>query len=158
MSKDYQRLWKDQLKNLARKNMAQHSLAPPINHDDPESAFDLVVTIIGLGDEDDQTFLKTFRDARLNVEDPFHWWELLHQLIMIHTDRPAGNSRIWTQAKIKKLENDCVRVGRLEPATKVIKKICGRLKENASYKETSENLAFQITRHKLTARIKKKIA
>lgn len=157
MSKKYQDLWKAKIKSLARKNMARQSLAPKINHNDPGTAFELVVTLIGMGDEDDQVFLETFRRAKLNVEDPFHWWELLHDLIMIHTDRPAGRSRLWTQAKVKRLERDCVSVGRIHPATDSIVKISKRLKDNLRCQETPEHLQYQISRFKLTESIKKKI-
>ncbi|MCP3462145.1 hypothetical protein [Bradyrhizobium sp. CCGUVB23] len=157
MSKNYQKLWKDQIRGLARKNMARRSLAREINRDDPGSAFDLVVTLIEDGDEDDQVLLRTFRDAKLNVNDPFHWWQLLHDLIMIHTDRPVGASRIWTPEKIKKLERDSVTVGRHHPPTISIAEVCKRLKSELRYEQTPQNLQFIISRLGLTDRIKEKI-
>jgi hypothetical protein len=156
--KDYQKLWKDQLKQLARENMARFSVAPKVNCRAPKTNFDLVVTLIYSGDEDDQKLREAFSAAKLNVEDPFHWWQLLHDLIMIHTDRPLNRSRLWTQEKKNKLERDCVNVGRRNPATDSIVEICRRLKNDLRYDQTPENLQAQISRFNLTDRIKKKLA
>jgi len=158
MSKDYQKLWNDQLKKLSRKNMARFSQAPKINCKDPKTNFDLVVSLIYSGDEEDEKLREAFKKAKLNVEDPFHWWQLLHDLIMIHTDRDAGRSRLWTEEKKRKLERDCVSVGRRDPATDSIIEISKRLKDDLHYTQTSENLQFQISRFRLTDRIKRKIA
>jgi hypothetical protein len=149
VSKNYQKLWKEELKDLARSPIPRPTTVP-------KNAFQYVVDFVQMGEEDDKPLIETFSLAKLNLEDPFHWWELLHRLIMIHTDRTTRRSTIWTEAKLKKLERDCVKIGRVEH-TKTIKHICSRVKEICGYKETAGNLALQISRYKLTARIKKKI-
>jgi hypothetical protein len=157
MPKDYQGQWKKRLSEVARRNMARISLAPKIDRENPDSNFDLVVSLIYM-ETNDQTLLDVFRRARLNVEDPFHWWQLLEDLIDTHTDQPAGASRVWTQTKIAKLERDSVRVSRREPATGSVVEISRRLKTDLGYQQTPDNLRTLITRLKLTNRIKKKIA
>ena len=99
MSKKYQELWLAELERAARSNMAKSSLAPKIDPENPNSNFDLVVSLIYVRDKaevldewsaEDKIILDTFRAAKLNIEDPFHWWHMLHALIMVHTARPAG--------------------------------------------------------------------
>jgi hypothetical protein len=164
--KEYQKLWMAELERVAHINMTRMSVAPKIDPENPNSNFDLVVSLIYAGAEarpldawgaEDQVFLETFRRAKLNVEDPFQWWQMLHSLIMLHTDRTSGRSTRWTNVQIRKLEKDCVRVGRAF-GTNSIKEICKRLKDDLHYEQTSENLQTLVTRFRLTSRIKRKLA
>src|ERR1700736_4052400 len=103
-----------------------------------------------MGDKEDQVLLETFRSAKLNPADPFHWWQLLHELVLIHTDRKAGRSISWTEIEKERLRRQCIRVGRLPPATDSISQICKRLVEKSIRTETATNLSFQVTRFGLT--------
>jgi hypothetical protein len=152
VSKKYQKLWDEVFKALARSRIARPTKIP-------KNTFPLVVGLIKMDAEidADTLLMDAFARAKLNIEDPYHWWELMYQMILVHTDRPAGNRKKWTEDRIRRLERDCVKAGRLAPPTKVIKVICTRLKDDLKYKETAEHLAFQISRNGLTASIQKKI-
>ncbi len=166
MPKDYQDLWNELLERLKQQNMAGSSLAPKIKLDDPQTTFELVVSLIYLGieeNEEEQYFLDAFRDANLNVEDPFHWWELLHHLIVIHRNRTAGAKILWTEEKTRCLAEDCVKMGFITPQTDNITEIVKRLRQHLGYPQTESNLqnrcsVLRIEGRKVSEFVKARIA
>jgi hypothetical protein len=152
LGKGYQDLFRTRLNELKDGNL--QSVSSPIDGTRPDSAFDLVVTLIEMGDEEDQLFLQTFKDANLNIQDPFHWWQLLHDLLTIHRDGRPGAKKFWTQEKLEELVANCVKVGKQDPVTASISEICKRLSGQRIYRQTSCNLQRLVTTSRLTEKIK----
>jgi hypothetical protein len=151
---EFSKLLRDHIDELAKWDMAKDSLAPKIDREAPSNAFELVVTLIEMGDEDDQAFLRCFDQAKLNVEDPFHWWQLLHDLIMFQKNGTAGHPRTWTDDEKALLVEQCVSAGlSASPPIREISRICQLLTDRGVRKETKENLKGQITRFDLTNKI-----
>jgi hypothetical protein len=160
VSKKYQDLWIERKEWLRKQKMAKRSLAPPIDQENPADSFELVVTLIRMGGEDlDHHLLETFRETKLNIEDPFHWWQLLAELILIHTDGKPGARTKWDEKRKVQLRKDCVRAGKIDPPTDNILEICKRLEDEPLYRSVEpEHIQRQVTRFRLTASIKKQLA
>src|SRR5882672_7252571 len=159
VKEEFSRSLRDHLDALAQVDMARSSLAPKIVREATDNSFELVVTLIEMGDADDQALLRCFSQAKLNVEDPFHWWQLLHDLIMFQKNGTAGRARFWTDEEKDLLVEQCVSAGlRSSPAVSEILHICQRLVDERIRKETKQNLQAQITRFGLTDKIQKLIA
>ncbi|WP_426530436.1 hypothetical protein [Bradyrhizobium sp. McL0615] len=155
-AKKIQKLWDEHLVALARKNMAKSSIAPKINHADPDNSFELVVTLIPMGDEDDKFLQDQFHDANLNIEDPFHWWQLLHDsLMMIRKGRPGPQP--MTQDEKDEVMQQCIAAG-IALDTTSIAQICRHLVAERIRGEIAENLQYKITRSGLTKPIQDAIS
>jgi hypothetical protein len=103
---------------------------------------------VGTGDKGDKALRKVFRKAKLNVDDAFHWWELLHLFVAVHTNRPPG-AHVWSEDFKKRLIHDCVQIGCKQSGPISIPKYCKILTTKPGeykYRQTEENLYTQISR------------
>jgi hypothetical protein len=155
MGKNYHKALKEHVEELARANLRRKNAHVKKGG----RSFDLMLSCfeasVGIDDEDDKALRKLFRRAKLNVEDAFHWWELLHLFVAVHTNRPPG-AHVWNPAFREKLIRDCVQISRDQSHRIGILEYCETLTDKQGpyrYRQTVENLKAQISRFKLTAKI-----
>jgi hypothetical protein len=95
MRKNYKAALKEHLEGLARANLGRRTA----HVRKKGRSFDLMLSCfeasVGTDDKGDKALLKFFRKAKLNVDDAFHWWELLHLFVAVHTNRPP-DAHVWT--------------------------------------------------------------
>jgi hypothetical protein len=155
MRKNYKAALKEHLEGLARANLGRrtaHVRKKGRSFDVMLSCFEASV---GTDDKRDKALLKFFRKAKLNVDDAFHWWELLHLFVAVHTNRPPG-AHVWTDDFKKKLIRDCVQIGCKQSGRISIREYCKILTTKPgdyNYDQTDENLYTQIARHRLIPKI-----
>jgi hypothetical protein len=154
MGKKYQIL-DEHIKELARANLRRKAA----HVKKKGRSFGLMLSCfeagVGTGDKGDKALRELFRTAKLNVNDAFHWWELLHLFIAVHTNRPPG-AHVWTDEFKEELVRDCVKIGCQQSGRISVRKYC-RILISApgknSYRQTEENLYTQISRHGLIPKI-----
>jgi hypothetical protein len=160
VGKEYPKVLKTHIKAIAKANMRGISVALRKSRRDFDFMLKSFEMGVGTGDEDDQTLLEFFQNAKLNYEDPFHWWELLHLFVAVHTNRPPGAHTLWDDDFKNKVVQDCVRLGSEQSAGRIsIPKLCAKLKAKENpYLQTEENLVRQISRFGLRDDIMKGIS
>jgi hypothetical protein len=148
MGKDYQRVLKQHIKELARANLRRKTARVKKG----SRSFDLMLSCfeagVGTDDKGDKALRSFFRRAKLNVDDAFHWWELLHLFAAVHTNRSPG-VRVWDEDFKKRLIRDCVQIGCKQSGPISIPKYCKILTTKPGdykYHQTEENLYTQIAR------------
>ena len=155
MGKEYQKVLDEHIKELARANLRRKTA----HVKKKGRSFDLMLSCfeagVGTDDRGDKALQELFRTAKLNVDDAFHWWELLHLFVAVHTNRPPG-AHVWTDEFQEELVRDCVQIGCKESGRISIRKYCKILTTKPgknSYRQTEENLYTQISRYGLIDRI-----
>ena len=155
LGKKYQEVLHEHIEELARANLRRKTA----HVKKKGRSFDLMLSCFeagaGTGDKGDKTLRELFRAAKLNVDDAFHWWELLHLFVAVHTNRPPG-AHVWTDEFKEELIRDCVQIGCKQSGRISIPKYCKILTTKPGdyeYRQTEENLYTQISRHALIPKI-----
>jgi hypothetical protein len=146
--KRYQEVVDEHIEELARANLGRATA----HVKKKGRSFDLMLSCfeagLGTGDKSDEALRELFRTAKLNVDDAFHWWELLHLFVAVHTNRPPG-AHVWTDEFKEDLIRDCVQIGCKQTGRISIPKYCKILTTKPGdyeYRQTEENLYTQISR------------